>query len=91
MHRTLVNDMGTDPESQKGKRYVLCPGLTNAYGSVPHKLRHFVMEFFHIPDSISALVSSYFKDIEMCFTFQDLQHDDSNWKWELPWSPPSYL
>ncbi|KAJ8395939.1 hypothetical protein AAFF_G00026470 [Aldrovandia affinis] len=61
---------------QRAKRersdlHVVWLDLANAYGSVPHQLIDFAMEFFFMPESIRGLVSSYFKDLQMCFALED--------------------
>lgn len=45
--------------------------LPKAYRSVPHQLTEFVLEFFHIPVCIRALVDKYFEDLQMCSTLRD--------------------
>lgn len=73
MRGTFVHDLGTDPEGQAGKRdlHVVWLDLANAYSPVPHKLIQFALEFIHVPDSINNLVTSYFRDFQMCFSLQD--------------------
>ena len=54
--------------------------LANAYGSVPHALIEFAMEFFHIPVKFRNYVMQYYNTFKMRFTtseyttsWQDLQ------------------
>ena len=57
-------------KQEKIDLHVVWLDLANAYGSIPHKLIQFALEFFHIPESINHLVSSYFRDFQMCFSLQ---------------------
>ncbi len=48
--------------------HVVFLDLTNAFGSMPHDLLWSSFSFFHIPDTITALVKSYLQDLQFCFT-----------------------
>jgi len=66
--------MGADPEIKKRERgdlHVVWLDLPNAYGSVPHQLIKYTLDFFYIPVCICALVAKYFEDIKMSCTHQD--------------------
>ncbi|KAJ8364767.1 hypothetical protein SKAU_G00135980 [Synaphobranchus kaupii] len=56
---------------EKKDLHVIWLDLANAYGSIPHQLISYAMEFFHMPSCIKSLVASYFKDLQMCFALQD--------------------
>ncbi|KAJ8385386.1 hypothetical protein AAFF_G00190070 [Aldrovandia affinis] len=56
---------------EKSNLHAVWLDLANAYGSVLHQLIDFAMEFFFMPECIRGLVSSYFKDLQMCFALQD--------------------
>lgn len=43
--------------------HVVFLDLANAFGSVPHELLWSVFKFFHMPDTITALVKSFFQDV----------------------------
>ena len=42
--------------------------LTNAYGSVPHKLIKMAMDHYHFPDHFKNIVQRYFGGIQLRFT-----------------------
>lgn len=44
--------------------------LENAYGSVPHQLISFALDFFHVPACIQNLVSNYFGSRQVCYSTQ---------------------
>lgn len=46
--------------------------LANAYGSVPHQLIRYALDFFYIPVCSRDLVAKYFEDLQMCCTHQDV-------------------
>ena len=41
--------------------------LANTYGSVPHWLIRFALEFFHIPEKIIKMVDTYYGLFKMWF------------------------
>jgi hypothetical protein len=53
---------------EKRDLHVVFLDLANAFGSVPHELLWSAFRFFHIPDTITNLVKSYFQDLQFCFT-----------------------
>ncbi|XP_078458809.1 uncharacterized protein LOC144723905 [Lampetra planeri] len=53
---------------EKRDLHVVFLDLANAFGSVPHELLWSAFRFFHIPDTITTLVKSYFQDLQFCFT-----------------------
>ncbi|KAL6455729.1 hypothetical protein MHYP_G00355800 [Metynnis hypsauchen] len=63
-------------EIQKAKRektdlHVIWLDLANAYGSVPHQLINYAMDFFHMPTCVKILLAEYFNNLQMCFFAQD--------------------
>ncbi|KAJ8332759.1 hypothetical protein SKAU_G00416550 [Synaphobranchus kaupii] len=56
---------------EKSDLHVMWLDLANAYGSVPHRLINFALEFFHTPNCIKDLVAKYFADLQMCCAHQD--------------------
>ena len=56
---------------EKSDLHVVWLDLENAYGSVPHQLITFALEFFHIPICIQSLVSNYFSSLQVCYTTQE--------------------
>lgn len=61
---------------QKAKRektdlHIIWLDPENADCSVPHQLISYAMKFFRTPSSIN-IVASYFNNLDMCFSLQDL-------------------
>ncbi|XP_078665283.1 uncharacterized protein LOC144907786 [Branchiostoma floridae x Branchiostoma belcheri] len=40
--------------------------LTNAYGSVPHSVIHYALNFFWIPTTVRIMIQNYFQDFRIC-------------------------
>ena len=70
-HSAVIWEQIQRAKREKGDLHVVWLDLANAYGSVPHQLIEFALEFFHIPVCIRALVAKYFEDLQMCCTHQD--------------------
>lgn len=56
---------------EKRDFHVVFLDLTNAFGSEPHELLWSAFVFFHIPNTITALVKSYFKDLQFYFSIPE--------------------
>ncbi|XP_039516167.1 receptor-type tyrosine-protein phosphatase beta-like [Pimephales promelas] len=70
-HSAVIWEQIQRAKREKGDLHVVWLDLANAYGSVPHQLIEYALDFFYIPDCIRALVAKYFEDIKMCCTHQD--------------------
>lgn len=70
-HSTMIWDQIQKAKREKTDLHVVWLDLANAYGSVPHQLINYAMEFFHTPSCIKNIVASYFNDLQMCFSLQD--------------------
>lgn len=57
---------------EKSDLHVVWLDLENAYGSVPHKLVEFALDFFHIPGCIRDIIGKYFDNLHMCFAADDI-------------------
>ena len=62
---------------QTGKRskedlHVVWLDLANAFGSVPHQLITYTIEFFFVPSHIPNLVANYFNNLHVCYTTRDI-------------------
>ncbi len=55
---------------EKKELHVIWLDLANAYGSVPHLLIAYALEFFYIPDNIRTMIMNYFQDMHMCFALK---------------------
>ena len=62
-------------KAKKRDLSVMWLDLANAYGSVPHKLIKFSMDFFHIPTKIQRMLMSYYDNFSMRFTTSDYTTD----------------
>ncbi len=74
-HSAVIWEQIQRAKREKGDLHVVWLDLANAYGSVPHQLIEFALDFFYIPVCIKALVAKYFKDLQMCCTHQDFTTD----------------
>lgn len=70
-HSAVIWEQIQRAKREKGDLHVVWLDLANAYGSVPHQLIEYALDFFYIPVCIRALVAKYFEDIKMCCTHQD--------------------
>lgn len=52
----------------KSDLHVVWLDLANAYGSVPHQLIWYALSFFHIPPCIQSLISTYFNNLQVCYS-----------------------
>lgn len=59
-------------KQSKSDLHVVWLDLANAYGSVPHQLIHFALDFFYIPPHIQGLVARYFNNFHVCYTTQEI-------------------
>ena len=77
---------GTIQEAKAKKRdlSVVWFDLANAYGSVPHRLIKFSMDFFHIPTKIQRILMSYHDNFKMRFTTSDYTTDWVNLQVGIP-------
>lgn len=60
-HSTVIWEMIKRAKSQGGDLTVVWLDLVNAYGSVPHSLVKFALEFFWVPEKVIKVVEGYFK------------------------------
>ncbi len=70
-HSAVIWEQIQRAKRERGDLHVVWLDLANAYGSVPHQLIEYALDFFYIPVCIRALVAKYFEDIKMCCTHQD--------------------
>ena len=66
-HVQMIWSTICDVKRQKGNLDVVWLDLANAYGSVPHKLIRFAMEFFWVPTKVVDIVDAYYGKFEMRF------------------------
>ncbi|KAJ8350643.1 hypothetical protein SKAU_G00257730 [Synaphobranchus kaupii] len=70
-HSAVIWEQIQRARREKSDLHVVWLDLANAYGSVPHQLINFALEFFHTPNCIKDLVAKYFADLQMCCAHQD--------------------
>ncbi len=67
----MIWDQIQTAKQGKTDLHVFWLDLENAYGSVPHQLITFALDFFYIPSCIQNLVANYFSNFQLCYTMQD--------------------
>ncbi|KAL2104213.1 hypothetical protein ACEWY4_001081 [Coilia grayii] len=70
-HSAVIWEQIQRAKRERSDLHVVWLDLANAYGSVPHSLIDYALEFFYIPVCIRAMVSRYFADLQMCCTHQN--------------------
>uniref|UniRef100_A0A3B1JJ67 Reverse transcriptase domain-containing protein n=1 Tax=Astyanax mexicanus TaxID=7994 RepID=A0A3B1JJ67_ASTMX len=66
-HATMIWEQIQRAKREKSDLHVVWLDMANAYGSVPHKLVEFALEFFYIPDCIITIIGKYFSNLRMSF------------------------
>lgn len=70
-HATLIWDQIQSAKRDKKDLHVVWLDLENAYGSVPHQLISFALDFFHVPVCVKNIIVSYYADLKICHSLQD--------------------
>lgn len=76
-HNTVISEVIKDARRNQGDLAVLWLDLTNAYGTVPHKLVDYTLKAYRIPQKVQLLLQSYFGQFKMCFASGDFT---TNWQ-----------
>ena len=71
-HSAMIWEQIQTAKRRKLDLHVVWLDLANAYGSVPHQLITFALNFFHIPTCIKNLVSAYFNNFYAFYTTQEI-------------------
>ena len=74
-HCSMIWNTIQEAKAKKRDLSVVWLDLANAYGSVPHRLIKFSMDFFHIPTKIQRMLMSYYDNFKMRFTTSDYTTD----------------
>ncbi len=69
-HASMIWEQIQTTKREKKDLHVIWLDLANAYGSVPHLLIAYALEFFYIPDNIRIMIMNYFQDMHMCFALK---------------------
>ncbi|KAI8513341.1 hypothetical protein Bbelb_099800 [Branchiostoma belcheri] len=56
---------------QKEDLHVVWLDLANAYGSIPHKVIRYALDFFWVPVEIRQMIENYFSDFRLCISTRD--------------------
>lgn len=59
-HTGVVTQLISEARESGGDLAVLWLDLTNAYGSIPHKLVEVVLEKYHVPQKVKHLILDYY-------------------------------
>ncbi len=70
-HASVIWEQIQRAKREKNDLHVVWLDLANAYGSVPHKLAEFALDFFHVPGCIRDIIAKYFNNLHMCFAVDD--------------------
>ena len=67
-HVSVIWQQIQTAKREKRDLHVLFLDLANAFGSVPHSLLWTAFEYFKVPEQVTQLVKSYFRDLQVCVT-----------------------
>ncbi|XP_063427466.1 uncharacterized protein LOC134710973 [Mytilus trossulus] len=70
-HTSVLSQIIREVKDSKGELAVVWLDLANAYGTVPHKLVELMLERYHVPDGVRALIKEYFNHLQLRFTVGD--------------------
>lgn len=76
-HTSMIWHSIQEAKSDKRDLAVVWLDLANAYGSVPHRLIQYALEFFHVPLKIQQLLKNYYENFRMRFSTKDYT---TNWQ-----------
>ena len=83
-HCSMIWNTIQEAKAKKHDLSVVRLDLANAYGSVPHRLIRFSMDFFHFPTKIQRMLMSYYDNFKMRFTTSDYTTDWVNLQVGIP-------
>ncbi|KAK0141012.1 hypothetical protein N1851_022000 [Merluccius polli] len=67
-HTSVISKIIEDAKRNHGSLTVLRLDLTNAYGTIPHKLVETTLKTCHVPEQFQKLLQCYFDKFNMRFT-----------------------
>lgn len=67
-HSAMIWEQIQSAKRNKSDLRVVWLDLANAYGSVPHQLISYALDFFHIPPCNRTLIAGYFNNFHVCYT-----------------------
>lgn len=74
-HSAMIWEQIQTTKRSKADLHIVWLNLANAFGSVPHPLITYVLDFFHIPSCIQYLVAKYFNNLQVCYKTWDISTD----------------
>ncbi len=69
-HSSMIWEQIQQAKREKRDLHVVWLDLANAYGSVPHKLIDFALDFFHVPECVKNIIARYFNNLHLCFPLE---------------------
>ncbi len=76
-HNSVISKIIEDAKRNQGDLAVLWLDLTNAYGTVQHKLVDHTLKVYHVPQKVQLLLWNYFGHFKMRFNSGDFT---TNWQ-----------
>lgn len=70
-HANMIWHRIQTTKKKGGDLHIVFMDLAKAFGSVPHNLFWSAFDYFNVPEAITALVKSYFQDVQLCLTTED--------------------
>ena len=68
---SVLTQLIREARESKGELAVVWLDLTNAYGSIPHKLVELTLERYHIPVKVKDIIKLYYRRFFLRFTFNN--------------------
>ena len=68
-HTGVVTQLIREAREGRGDLAVLWLDLTNAYGSIPHKLVEVALEKNHVPQKVKDLILDYYSEFRLSLIF----------------------
>lgn len=70
-HTSMITKIIEDAKKNRGDLAVLWLDLTNAFGTIPHKLVHLTLKTYHVPERFQKLLQRYYDNFNMRFSCGD--------------------
>lgn len=74
-HTGVVNQLIREAREGRGDLAVIWLDLTNAYGSIPHKLVEVTLERYHVPQKVKQLILDYYSKFSVRVSVGTLSSD----------------
>ena len=70
-HTSIITKIIEHAKKNRGNLAVLWLDLTNAFGTIPHKLVDLMLKTYHVPEHFHKLLQHYYDNFNMRFTYGD--------------------